>query len=56
MRLLLGIAIGVLAAGLYFNPAETKQKIADAADWVKAQVSKDEYTVTVPKITVDIQK
>jgi uncharacterized membrane-anchored protein YhcB (DUF1043 family) len=56
MRLLLGIAIGVLIAGFYFNPAETKQKIGDMADWVKAQVSKDEYSVTVPKITVDIQK
>ena len=54
MRLLVGILIGALAAGLYFNPEATKQMVADAADWVKAQVSDDtEINITIPKISVD---
>jgi len=39
MRILLGIAIGVFVAGMYFNPQETRQIIAQMADWVKAQVT-----------------
>ena len=54
MRLLVGILIGALAAGLYFNPEATKQMVADAADWVKTQVSDDtEINITIPKISVD---
>ena len=56
MRFIVGIIIGALAAGLYFNPEGTKQAISDGADWVKELVSEEspkEIVVKIPKIVVD---
>ena len=56
MRFVVGIIIGALAAGLYFNPEGTKQAISDGADWVKELVSEEspkEIVIKIPKIVVD---